>query len=188
MGPTDGCTGVYLLWREPPGIGLILAQFDPGYMSPVHEHGDFWVVATGYRGRDRWDMYERIDDGSRPGYADVRLIDQLPVPPGTSVWMPEPPRAIHSHNNESAGDTLELLFTAAKPMDPAKRLIYDVDEKTCWPTWFKATKMVGDVYPPPPMTQRLAQSGYRWLGQRLVRPWCPVCRLQGTNRFTPAFA
>ncbi len=176
MGPTDGCTGVYLLWREPPHIGLILAQFDHGYMSPVHEHGNFWVVACGYRGRDRWDMYERLDDGSRPGYADLRLVDQIVIPPGTPAWMREPPRAIHSHNNEFSGETLELIFTGSPPMDPKNRLLYDVEEKRSWPTWFKASKLVGDVYPPPAFKSLLG--GGRRLGERFgAGAFCPVCAL-----------
>src|SRR5262249_40980034 len=82
VGPTDASTLSYVLCREPPYVGLILGSFDPGYGSPVHEHGDFWVVGCGYRGLDRWDMYERLDDGSRPGYSEVKLVNQVRLSPG----------------------------------------------------------------------------------------------------------
>jgi len=149
LGPSDGSNENYLLWREPPYTALVLGQFDPGYQSPVHEHENFWVVGCVYRGQDRWDMYERLDDGSQPGHAEVRMVDQWIMQPGKAVWMPPPPRTIHSHNNEAAGITLELIFSVNKPLPPERRLIYDVDGKACWPSPFNlGGVMVGDYYPP----------------------------------------
>jgi hypothetical protein len=184
IGPADGCTQNFLLWREPPHTMLALAQFDHGYESPVHEHGNFWVVCCGYRGEDRWDMYERFDDGAVAGHADVRMIGQIAVPPGKAVWMPEPPRAIHSHNNVFSGATYELVFAAAKPLPAADRLIYDVDARRCWPSPFNpASVAIGDTYPPR-VTQRIAVLGdaARRVGGHftgaLRRPraaFCPIC-------------
>jgi hypothetical protein len=131
IGPADGSTQNFLLAFEPP-----YSQFDPHYLSPVHEHGDFWVIGCGWRGVDRWDMYERKDDGSVEGYADLELVDQIFLPRGKTVWMPPPPRSIHSHNNETGALNMELIFTAAKPMAVEDRFYYDVEEKTCWPSLF----------------------------------------------------
>lgn len=154
LGPSDASTDNYILWREPPYTALVLGQFDPGYLSPVHEHGDFWVVGCGYRGEDRWDMYERIDDGRTPGHAEVRLYDQWHIPPGKAVCMPMPPRAIHSHNNVAPGFTLELIFSAAKPLQREDRIVYDVDNRTCRPSGFNLSGiLVGDYYPPRPVAQ-----------------------------------
>jgi predicted metal-dependent enzyme (double-stranded beta helix superfamily) len=176
LGPADASTANYLLYREPPYTSLLLAQFDPGYLSPIHAHGDFWVVACGYRGRDRWDMYERRDDGTQPGYAEIALVDQYHIPPGRSVWMPRPPRAIHSHNNEHDALTLELIFTAAKPSDPADRLIYDAEEKACFPSpWAPGVALAGDTYPPRPLS-RIAGT----LGKAARRALCPICAVLGT--------
>ena len=182
LGPSDASTQNFLLWREPPHTALVLGQFDPGYLSPVHEHGDFWVVGCCYRGQDRWDMYERIDNGSRPGHAEVKLVDQWHIPPGKAVWMPRPPRAIHSHNNESQGDTLELIFSAIKPLPPEKRLVYDVDGQACWPSGFNlAGILVGDYYPPRPVVRNglLSKAWNKEFGARLFsmrpRAFCPVC-------------
>ena len=182
LGPSDASTQTYLLWREPPYIALVLAQFDPGYLSPVHEHGDFWVIGCGYRGQDRWDIYERLDDRTRQGHADLKLVDQWHIPPGTTVSMPRPPRAIHSHNNEAPGHTLELIFSAAKPLSTQQRLVYDVDAGSCWPSGFNLGGMlVGDRYPP----RAAARAGLfpgvkdRLLGSKLFRKgqraFCPVC-------------
>src|SRR5690606_25207504 len=124
LGPADGCSNSMLLWREPPHYSLLLAQFDPYYYSPVHEHLHFWVVGCGYRGRDRWDMYERLDDGSVPGHAHLELVDQWEFGPGETVVMPAPPRAIHSHNNDHDEPLWELIFSAAPGLTPAERLLY----------------------------------------------------------------
>lgn len=149
FGPADGSTQNYLLAFEPPYTLLGISQFDPHYYSPIHEHGDFWVIGCGWRGVDRWDMYERLDDGSVPGYADIRMVDQIFLPPGRTVWMPPPPRAIHSHNNDTGGFNYELIFTAAKPMEPEDRFYYDPDEKACWPSLFAPAKIFPDTPWPP---------------------------------------
>jgi len=149
IGPADGSTQNFLLGFEPPFTLLGLSQFDPHYLSPVHEHGDFWVIACGWRGVDRWDMYERKDDGSIAGYADLELVDQIFLPRGRTTWMPPPPRSIHSHNNETGALNCELIFTAAEPMKVEDRLYYDVEEKTCWPSLFPpATIFPGTRWPP----------------------------------------
>lgn len=145
IGPADGSTQNYLLAFEPPFTLLGLSQFDPHYLSPVHEHGDFWVIACGWRGVDRWDMYERKDDGSVPGYADLDLVDQVYLSRGKTIWMPPPPRSIHSHNNETGGLNCELIFTAAEPMKVEDRLFYNVEEKTSWPSLFPPSSIFPDT-------------------------------------------
>src|SRR5258708_35118517 len=45
----------------------------PGRTGSVHDHADAWVLYGVLDGSERLERYERIDDGSRPGYAEVRL-------------------------------------------------------------------------------------------------------------------
>jgi predicted metal-dependent enzyme (double-stranded beta helix superfamily) len=132
LGPTDACTDTFRL-RQEGTFSLSLAQFDPGYTSPVHGHGTHWVVGCVYRGADRWRIYERLDDGSREGFADLKKVEELTLHPGEYTSMPPPPRSIHSHSNQAAGDTYELIFSSAEIDWPA-RLIYDVEAGTCRPT------------------------------------------------------
>lgn len=149
IGPTDASFNSYLLWRESPHLALVLAQWEPFSRSAIHEHGPHWVVSAGYRGRDRWDVYERTDDGGTPGRADIRLIDQVVVEPGTWAALPPPPRAIHSHNNEVDSFTAELIFSATAPLPRESRLLYDPDYGTCRSSWFGAAQhLAGDAYPP----------------------------------------
>lgn len=181
LGPADASTENYLLWRESPNIVLLMAQFDQHYVSPVHEHDSYWVIGCGYRGRDRWDMYERLDDGSDPTYADLRLFDQYELAPGQYATMPTPPKAIHSHNNEFEGSTLELIFSAAEPNDPSKRVVYDVEEKSCRPSWWTPTGLyLGGDYPTPHISKRASLktmgSALGAIGRKI---FCPVCTAAG---------
>lgn len=148
IGPSDAASNNYLLWREPPYFSLVMVRFDEFFSSPVHEHGDFWIVACGYRGADRWDLYERKDGGIGPGPCQVELVDQVMVHPGDHLGMPPPPRAIHSHNNVNSGDTLELVFSSNAPLPASERLLYDLSEQVARPSWYEVSKIVqGDYYP-----------------------------------------
>ena len=149
LGPTDASNGSYLLWREPPHLTLIMIRLDEGFLSPVHEHGDHWVVSCCYRGIDRWDIYERGAGDPATGRCAVSLVDQIRLEAGDVAIMPPPPRAIHSHNNLHDGDTLELIFSAAEPIAADRRMIYDVPAGTCRPSWYEVSDQLrGDHFPP----------------------------------------
>src|SRR5262249_35059763 len=45
----------------------------PGRTGSVHDHADAWVLYGVLDGSESLERYERVDDGSRPGYADLRL-------------------------------------------------------------------------------------------------------------------
>ncbi|HTV67812.1 MAG TPA: hypothetical protein VMF90_04675 [Rhizobiaceae bacterium] len=185
MGPADASTQNYLLWREKPYIFLGLAQFDQHYTSPIHEHDSYWVVACGYRGRDRWDMYERVDDQSEPGHADLNMYDQYDLPPGATAVMQPPPRSIHSHNNQFQGITQELIFSMAEPSDPNRRIVYDLDEKSARLSEWKPNGMyLGGDYPGP--TLRTADR-LRDVGERVRnfarQAFCPICEMARMSRF-----
>jgi predicted metal-dependent enzyme (double-stranded beta helix superfamily) len=147
LGPTDASNASYLLWREPPHFTLMTVKFDQYFASPVHDHGDHWIVACGYRGTDRWDIYQRTDGRTGPGHATLELADQIVLTPGDTAAL-RPPRSIHSHNNIANGDTLELIFSAVRPIPAAERMIYDIPEGTCRPSHYEISQqLVGERYP-----------------------------------------
>ena len=171
IGDSDASNFNWILYRE-GFLMLIMVAWLPGYTSPVHEHGDYYVVGVGYAGQDRWDVYERIDDGKVPGHAELKLVDQWEVAPGRVVCMPPPPRAIHSHNNVTQQMAYELLFTATPPLPPGDRLIYDVERQACWPSYQTGDVFSGDW--PPRQGQAAARRAS--LAHKLTRRLsCPVC-------------
>src|SRR6201981_3068952 len=66
----------------------------PGRTGSVHDHADAWVLYGVLDGTESLERYDRIDDGSRPGYAEVRLAS---VDPGNTgkVDLVEP-HALHA--------------------------------------------------------------------------------------------
>lgn len=198
LGPADASTQNYVLWRGAPNIFLGIAQFDEHYVSPVHEHDNYWVIACGYRGHDRWDMYERVDDGSVPGFADLRMYDQYRLLPGETAIMQPPPRSIHSHNNQYSGTTLELIFSMAEPSDPSRRIVYDVEDQTARLSAWKPNDLyLGGDYPGPVLqrTKEAAMSGAARVGRLARRAFCPICEAARAARqsatgalFGPALA
>jgi hypothetical protein len=48
-----------------------------------------------YRGRLEHALYERDDDGARPGIAALREVDRRAMEPGDVVCVPPPPHDLH---------------------------------------------------------------------------------------------
>jgi predicted metal-dependent enzyme (double-stranded beta helix superfamily) len=66
----------------------------PGRVGGVHDHADAWVLYGVLDGAESLERYERIDDGGRAGYAEVRLVS---VTAGTQGKVDlVAPHAIHA--------------------------------------------------------------------------------------------
>jgi len=77
----------------------------PGRTGSVHDHADAWVLYGVLDGTESLERYDRVDDGSRPGYAEVRLAS---VTVGTQGKVDlVPPHAIHA---EQGGPTRSVAI------------------------------------------------------------------------------
>ena len=77
----------------------------PGRTGSVHVHADAWVLYGVLDGSESLERYERVDDRSRPGYAEVRLAS---VTTGTQGKVDlVPPGAIHA---EQGGPTRSVAI------------------------------------------------------------------------------
>src|SRR6266704_3222094 len=77
----------------------------PGRTGSVHDHADAWVLYGVLDGSESLERYERVDDGSRPGYAEVRLAS---VTTGTQGKVDlVAPGAIHA---EQGGPTRSVAI------------------------------------------------------------------------------
>ena len=97
-----------LLQSDPDGLTLMLARFSPAEETPIHDHGS-WGVACVVSGRDRYRGWGRLDDGSRPDRAEVRVIEERELGPGDFVTWLDPPRDIHSQQGVDE-PALELVL------------------------------------------------------------------------------
>ena len=71
----------------------------------MHDHADAWVLYGVLDGTESLERYERLDDGSRPGFAAVKLIS---VTAGTQGKVDlVPPHAIHA---EQGGPTRSVAI------------------------------------------------------------------------------
>ena len=77
----------------------------PGRTGSVHDHANAWVLYGVLDGTESLERYERIDDGRRPGHAEVRLAS---VTTGTQGKVDlVPPHAIHA---EQGGPTRSVAI------------------------------------------------------------------------------
>jgi predicted metal-dependent enzyme (double-stranded beta helix superfamily) len=77
----------------------------PGRVGGVHDHADAWVLYGVLDGSESLERYERTDDGSRAGYAQVRLAS---VTTGTQGKVDlVAPHAIHA---EQGGPTRSVAI------------------------------------------------------------------------------
>ena len=87
-----------LLYVDPDHMFVINAVVRvPGRTGSVHDHADAWVLYGLLDGSESLERFERIDDGSRPGYAEVKLSS---VTTGTQGKVDlVPPKAIHARTD-----------------------------------------------------------------------------------------
>jgi predicted metal-dependent enzyme (double-stranded beta helix superfamily) len=68
--------GTWLLYRATDGsLALSSLVVPPGAQTPVHDHLAWGLVGL-YRGEQEEDVFSRQDDGSQPGQATLRLLEQ----------------------------------------------------------------------------------------------------------------
>jgi predicted metal-dependent enzyme (double-stranded beta helix superfamily) len=77
----------------------------PGRTGGVHDHADAWVLYGGLDGTESLERYERIDDGAREGFAELRLASVTAGAQGKVDLVP--PHAIHA---EQGGPTRSVAI------------------------------------------------------------------------------
>ena len=77
----------------------------PGRTGSVHDHADAWVLYGVLDGSESLERFERVDDGSRSGYVEVKLSS---VTTGTQGKVDlVPPHSIHA---EQGGPTRSVAI------------------------------------------------------------------------------
>jgi predicted metal-dependent enzyme (double-stranded beta helix superfamily) len=77
----------------------------PGRKGSVHDHADAWVLYGVLDGTESLERYDRVDDGSRPGFAEVKLASVTTGSQGKVDLVP--PHAIHA---EQGGPTRSVAI------------------------------------------------------------------------------
>jgi hypothetical protein len=85
---------------DPPPFGTHCIHYDPetdvyvlvhgrekaGGASP-HDHGPCWVVYGQYTNHTDMQIWQRLDDGSKEGYADLKVGREVNLLPGHAIAM-----------------------------------------------------------------------------------------------------
>ncbi|MGE5200734.1 MAG: hypothetical protein ACM3O6_01600 [Acidobacteriota bacterium] len=105
---------------------ITLDQFPKGKRIPPHDHG-VWEALAIYRGSVQHTVYERKDDGSKEGYADLAMVEDRVLKAG-DISMVAMPAEIHGFT-ALADDTYSLTVVGGHYK--AERHYFKPEEKTC---------------------------------------------------------
>jgi predicted metal-dependent enzyme (double-stranded beta helix superfamily) len=119
----------FLIGQEGPnGISLYLNVLRAGKKIPPHNHTT-WACIAAVDGIEHNTLYDRLDDGSAPGKAEIRAREVVAVEPGTALAML--PDDVHSV--EIKGDQIiRHLHFYGRPLETLdKRVTFDIENGTC---------------------------------------------------------
>jgi len=98
--PADGRAENLLFYEDPDyGFavnGLTKGAARQGVPSRIHDHAHIYTLYGVLDGHERIERYERLDDGSKPDYAEIRLVSNNMVEPGEIDLVG--PYEIHTEN------------------------------------------------------------------------------------------
>ena len=132
--------GINILNQEEDGTILVEAiSWGPGRGVAPHDH-QTWGVVVGIDGVEINVDWQRLDDGSRPGFAVLEKARETEVRKGDVVALL--PDDIHSVRNE--GDTPSLsLHMYGKALAKVERSEFDPTNKTQRPCPQRVRKLTG---------------------------------------------
>ena len=119
--------GVHMLHEEPDHTLAIFAlSWLPNRGTPPHDHGT-WALVAGVDGPEMNQFFERVDDRTRPGHAELKQIGEKVFEVGEVVAMPT--GGIHVVWNETDRVTLSLHIYG-KHVNFTGRSQFDLENRT----------------------------------------------------------
>lgn len=113
-----------ILYYDPSILFVLGYSKGDGRYDPPHNHGN-WIATGVYRGEVEYTDYRRMDDGSRPGYAELKEVAHGVLKAGDVELTPPPPHDIHSNTMLTENYTLVVIgggfATSRNYYDPEKR-------------------------------------------------------------------
>jgi predicted metal-dependent enzyme (double-stranded beta helix superfamily) len=116
------------LYTDESGLTLVRGRFEPDALTPVHNHGSWGIIGV-YRGRDRYQIWRRLDDRQGPGPARVELIEERVLEPGDVAILPPPPQDIHAQQGLDGTPAYEFVLFGKNTMI-LPRLYFDPAQGT----------------------------------------------------------
>jgi predicted metal-dependent enzyme (double-stranded beta helix superfamily) len=119
--------GVYLLHEEGDhSLAVFAVSWLPHRGAPPHDHGT-WAIVAGVDGPEKNEFFERRDDRSRPGYAELKKVGEKVFGVGDVLAMRT--GQIHSIWNESEAVSVSLHIYG-KNIQHTGRSQFDIEKRT----------------------------------------------------------
>ena len=118
--------GDHVLHKDPE-LGFMVLNHVKDYerVQPPHDHGDSWAMYSQTAGFTDITEYERHDDLSKPGYADVRPVKNYKLRPGMVGLYG--PRDIHSIHYQPGVRFIRLV---GNDFTLVSQRLFDLDKQT----------------------------------------------------------
>ena len=116
------------LYTDESGLTLVRGRFGPEALTPIHNHGSWGIIGV-YQGRDRYQIWQRLDDGHSPGQAQVELVEERVLEPGDVAILPPPPQDIHAQQGLDDAPAYEFVLFGKNTM-VLPRLYFDPAQGT----------------------------------------------------------
>lgn len=118
-----------LLLHEDPDFGFVVNAVvrEPGRRGSVHDHADAWTAYGVCDGAEYLERFERLDDGSRPGYAEVVKVSTTTGRPGVVDLVA--PYAIHAEQG-SDRRSAAVIIRSQRLVGRVLQHNYDPDNKS----------------------------------------------------------
>jgi predicted metal-dependent enzyme (double-stranded beta helix superfamily) len=124
---TEGGKNLLLYVDPEHGFAVNAVVRVPGRRGRPHDHGEAWVLYGVLDGTESLERYDRLDDGSKPGYAEIKLMSVTTGSQGKVDLVP--PHDIHA---EQGGDgrSVAIILRSQKLGGSNIQHGYNVEEKT----------------------------------------------------------
>src|ERR671924_1009386 len=127
--PVAGKFVQYAIYRaEDASLSVMAMVVPPGVATPVHDHRAWGLVGV-YQGRQREKVYRRVDDGSRPDFADLQQVAENILSPGDITTLLPPEGDIHMIETISPEPSISI-HVLGNDIGCEHRHRYDVEHKT----------------------------------------------------------
>ena len=117
----------FLIGQGESGVSLYLNVLCPGKRIPPHNHTT-WACIAGVEGVEENTFFDRVDDGSVPGRAEITTREVVVVGPGTGIAM----LGEDIHSVEIKGSqTIRHLHFYGRPLETLdQRIFFDQEAGT----------------------------------------------------------